>query len=256
MQVSPPVLANSERLLPGFLWYLWARGPQGHLKGVQVADTIVLVNGRPKAWVFYSQKAGRVRSTVSSTALQAPCNVIKHRQSSQVTFIMMCCTTSPGVDFMHVPGCTLLKFMQYALRKCTALADALQCLRQMCLTCTALLQILCKKSQNTTLQAVHAKFTKGRKSYDPVATFTSPYRPSHLSSYPSWITDGVAMKGGVAENYVQYLSPRGLQDFLRMVCFRHRCGSPINFGFATSRGMQYVCACRNFHMHACGCARL
>jgi hypothetical protein len=79
------------------------------------------------------------------------------------------------------------------------------------------LQILCKKTQNISLHAVHSKFCKGRKAYDCVATFASPYRPDHLPTYPGWIADGVAMKGGQADNYVQYFSPRGLASFLHMV---------------------------------------
>ena len=78
------------------------------------------------------------------------------------------------------------------------------------------LQILCKKTQNITAQGIHETFCKGRKSYDCVATFTSPYRPAHLPPHPNWIADGVAMKRVTASNYVQYLSPKGLQAFLTM----------------------------------------
>jgi hypothetical protein len=76
---------------------------------------------------------------------------------------------------------------------------------------------MCKKTQNISLPAVLAVFCGGRKSYDCVATFASPHRPDHLPTYPGWIADGVAMKGGAADNYVQYFSPRGLENFLHLV---------------------------------------
>ena len=79
------------------------------------------------------------------------------------------------------------------------------------------MQLLCKKTQNIDPQQVHSVFCSGRKGYDCVATFASPYRPDHLPTYPGWIADGVAMKGGTADNYMQYFTPRGLQNFLRMV---------------------------------------
>jgi hypothetical protein len=64
LQVRPPVLPHTDSLLPGFLWYLWAAAkPNGaRLRDVTIADSVVMGNGRVKAWLFYSRKERRVRS--------------------------------------------------------------------------------------------------------------------------------------------------------------------------------------------------
>ena len=67
MQAKPPVLKDTDNLLPGFLWYLWAAAGKTHLRDVQVADSVIMINGRPKAWVFYSKKAGRVRTCAAQS---------------------------------------------------------------------------------------------------------------------------------------------------------------------------------------------
>jgi hypothetical protein len=76
---------------------------------------------------------------------------------------------------------------------------------------------MCKKTQNITLHGVLERFSCGRKPYDCVATFASPYRPGHLPPYPNWISEGVAMRRGNSDNYTQYLSPKGLRSFLQRV---------------------------------------
>jgi hypothetical protein len=78
-------------------------------------------------------------------------------------------------------------------------------------------QILSKKTQNITVQGIWESFCRGRKSYDCVASFSSLYKPTHLPPYPNWIADGVAIAPTAIDNHVQYLSPKGLDTFLRMV---------------------------------------
>ena len=50
-----------------------------------------------------------------------------------------------------------------------------------------------------------------------MASFTSPYKPSHLPPCPNWIADGVAIMPNTVDKHVQYFSPKGLNTFLRMV---------------------------------------
>jgi hypothetical protein len=67
-------LAHTDSLLPGFLWYLWAAAkPNGaRLRDVTIADSVVMVNGRVKAWLFYSRKERRVRSHNQGQAGSTP----------------------------------------------------------------------------------------------------------------------------------------------------------------------------------------
>ena len=67
------------------------------------------------------------------------------------------------------------------------------------------------------MHSVRERFCRDRKPYECVASFASPYRPSHLPPHPNWIADGVAWKKGASNHYVQYLSPKGLQNFLQRV---------------------------------------
>lgn len=79
------------------------------------------------------------------------------------------------------------------------------------------MQILSKKTQNITVQGIWESFCRSRKSYDCVASFTSPYKPSHLPPCPNWIADGVAITPRSVQKHVQYFNPKGLDAFLRMV---------------------------------------
>lgn len=100
------------------------------------------------------------------------------------------------------------------------------------------MQILCKKTQNITAQGIHDTFCRGRKSYDCVATFSSPHRPAHLPPHPNWIADGVAMKRVTASNYVQYLSPKGLQTFLNMARTPEPLAPPVRAVIGASRPLR------------------
>ena len=83
VQAKPPILRDTDRMLPGFLWYLWAKAGKQHLRGVPIADSLIMINGRAKAWVFYSKKAGRVRTTghvTTHTARLPRCRIVLMRR--------------------------------------------------------------------------------------------------------------------------------------------------------------------------------
>lgn len=62
LQMGPPTLSSTDQQLAGFLWYMWGRAAQKQfLQGVRIAETVVMVNGRIKAWLFFSVKQNRVR---------------------------------------------------------------------------------------------------------------------------------------------------------------------------------------------------
>eukprot|EP00892_Ulva_mutabilis_P000523 jgi/Ulvmu1/10471/UM064_0008.1 len=58
-----PSLKDIDGVYPGFLWWIWAATPsRQRLCGVKITDSVIMINGRVKAWVFYSRKEGRVLS--------------------------------------------------------------------------------------------------------------------------------------------------------------------------------------------------
>jgi hypothetical protein len=84
-------------------------------------------------------------------------------------------------------------------------------------------QILCKKTQNITLEHVLRTFCAARRAYDCVATFSSPHAAPDAPGRPSWIADGVAISQPTDQQCVQYFSPKGLRRFLTQVRWCSRC---------------------------------
>lgn len=42
------------------MWHIWAPTGRKRLHNVRVVDSVVIINGRIRAWIFYSHKEKRV----------------------------------------------------------------------------------------------------------------------------------------------------------------------------------------------------
>lgn len=61
LQAKGPPLKDTDGEYPGFLWHVWAATGRKRLHNVHVVDSVVIINGRIRAWIFYSHKEKRVR---------------------------------------------------------------------------------------------------------------------------------------------------------------------------------------------------
>jgi hypothetical protein len=64
-------MKDVDSAYPGFFWYMWAaRQGRRRLRNVRVADTVILINGRVKAWIFYSKVENRVSTDKRNSPLE------------------------------------------------------------------------------------------------------------------------------------------------------------------------------------------